>query len=562
LRRPLMRVRVLLLTVCSLSALKVSAEEHDKADLKAGPGELQHALALPLSPGSVAMLVDYAGAPEAQERLVAALHDTRAETRAAGARVVNVLGINGLVPELLRALEAERDSDAAREELRALAVLGGPRGDSALYAAASRLRGELIGALTDVLARRWNSGPAATARESQPKLDPVTGLRGSAAGSASLTQAVVGAIRAKDEALLEVALRVARRTKTDIDPGTLSTGLQIEVSRFREAICWHIALIDPERLPSYVKEKVASSAADDTASFFACEVAARILGRPVREMGDSMTKLGEEGAKRAPIASVVLMHLTPGERRALSQARTGNADQLDRHLERTSEEARPPRERSEHGPAEEASGRLLDLTGFPRGFVPDVLAATRCGHAPPEKWAAAEMIYGEDGRPRAMSPLAGLEGLEKCQRAARLLLRSSLAPDHGTSDPGSKHVVLARLDRDFVECSASATTGESGREEWPRSVGGQIREPKKIRNVNPVYPESAKKERRQGVVILEAVIGTSGCITSLEVIRSVHPALNAAAMRAASDWRYTPTLLDGQPVPVIMTITVNFRLSY
>jgi TonB family protein len=558
-----MRVRVLLLTVCSLSALKAPAEEHDKADLKAGPGELQHALAVPLSPGSVAMLVDYAGAPETQERLLAALHDRGAETRAAGARVVNVLGINGLVPELLRALEAEGNTDAAREELRALAVLGGPRGDSALYAAASRLRGELIGALAEVFARRWNAGLESKAGESPPKVDPVTGLRGSAAGSASLTQAVVGAIREKDEALLEVALRIARTTKTDLDPGTLSTGLQMEVPRFREAICWHIALIDPERLPADVKEQVISSAADDTASSFACEVAARILGRPVREMGDWMTKLGEEGTKRVPVLPVVLMHLTPGERQTLSQARTGTTDELERYLERKSPEPRPPGERSEHGPAEEISlGRLLDLTGFPRGFVAGVLATTGCGHAPSEDWAAAEVSYGEDGRPRAMSPLAGLEGRERCQRAARLLLRSSLAPARGTTGPSGKRVVLVRLDGDFVECSASGTIGQSSGEEWPRSVGGQIREPKKTRNVSPVYPESAKREHRQGVVILEAVISASGCITSLEVIRSVHPSLNAAAMRAASDWRYTPTLWNGQPVPVMMTITINFRLAY
>jgi TonB family protein len=558
-----MRDRVLLMIVCSLPPLTAPAEERAKGDVKTSTEELQQALAKPLSPGSVAMLVDYGATSETQKRLVGALQDTRPETRAAGARVVNVLGANALVPELLRALEAEKDRDAAGEELRGLAVLGGPRWDSALFAAASRLRGELIGGLADVFARRWNGGPEARAGGSpSPRVDPQTGLRGSAAGSASLTQAVVGAIRAKDEALLEVALRVAQTTKTDVDPGALSTGLQIEVPRFRETVCWHIALIDPERLPSDVKEKVTSSA-DDTGSSFACEVAARVLGRPAREMGDWMTKLGEEGTKRVPIVPVVLMHLTPGERQMLSQARTGTADQLDRYLERKSPEPPLPRERSAHSPAEEpALGRLLDLTGFPRGFVADVLATTGCGHTPSEDWAAAEVSYGEDGRPRAMSPMAGLEGREKCQRAARLLLRTSLAPAHGTTELGGKLVVLVRLDRDFVECSASRTIGQWSGEEWPRAVGGQIREPKKTRNVSPVYPESAKREHKQGVVILEAVVSPSGCITSLEVIRSAHPALNAAAMRAASDWRYTPTLLDGRPVPVIMTITVNFRLSY
>jgi TonB family protein len=552
-----MRVTVFLVTVCSL-ALTAPSEEHAGADLKAGTGGLADALSKPLSPGSVAMLVDYGGAPETQERLVTALRDPRPETRAAAARVFNVLGVNASVPHLLEALEGEKDMDAAREELCAVAVLGGPRTDLELFAAASRSRG-LIGALSDVLSRRWNSAAPA---EPTPRVDQTGGLKGSATGRASLTQAALAGIRAKDEGLFEVALRVARATKTDVDTGMLGTGLEVEGPRFREATCWHIALIDPEGLPSNVKEKVTARAADGTPSSFPCEVAARILGQTVKERGDWVANLDQEGAKRVPIVPVVLMSLTPGERKALSQARTGKADELDTYLERKSSKPRSSEMPAAHAPAGEGPrGRLLDLAGFPRGFVPGVLAATGCGHTPSDAWGGAEITYGEDGRPRAMSPLVGLEGFGKCQLAARLLLRSALAPARATGPPGAKHMVLVWLDRDFVECSTSATTGQTAGEEWPLSVGGQIKEPKKTRNVNPVYPESAKKERVQGTVILEALISASGCITRLEVMHSAHPALNGAAIRAASGWRYTPALLDGQPAPVIMTITVAFRLA-
>ena len=75
-----------------------------------------------------------------------------------------------------------------------------------------------------------------------------------------------------------------------------------------------------------------------------------------------------------------------------------------------------------------------------------------------------------------------------------------------------------------------------------------------------IYPEAAKREHVQGVVILEATISTSGCIGELKVLQGVRM-LNAAALSAVVRWRYTPTLLDGEPVPVIMTVTVNFRLS-
>jgi protein TonB len=91
-------------------------------------------------------------------------------------------------------------------------------------------------------------------------------------------------------------------------------------------------------------------------------------------------------------------------------------------------------------------------------------------------------------------------------------------------------------------------------------VGGQIKEPKKLKNVNPTYPDIAKQARVQGVVILECTISPQGKVTDVKVLRSI-PLLDQAAMEAVKQWVYTPTLLNGVPVPVIMTVTVNFKLS-
>jgi protein TonB len=91
-------------------------------------------------------------------------------------------------------------------------------------------------------------------------------------------------------------------------------------------------------------------------------------------------------------------------------------------------------------------------------------------------------------------------------------------------------------------------------------VGGQIKEPKKLKNVSPVYPDIAKQARVQGVVILECTISPQGKVTDVKVLRGI-PLLNDAAIEAVRQWVYTPTLLNGVPVPVIMTVTVNFKLS-
>jgi protein TonB len=64
----------------------------------------------------------------------------------------------------------------------------------------------------------------------------------------------------------------------------------------------------------------------------------------------------------------------------------------------------------------------------------------------------------------------------------------------------------------------------------------------------------------QGVVILECTISPQGKVTDVKVLRGI-PLLNESAVQAVQQWVYTPTLLNGVPVPVIMTVTVNFKLS-
>ncbi len=91
-------------------------------------------------------------------------------------------------------------------------------------------------------------------------------------------------------------------------------------------------------------------------------------------------------------------------------------------------------------------------------------------------------------------------------------------------------------------------------------TGGDIREPKKIFHVPPVYPLLALSSGVQGVVILEATIGETGAIENVRVLRS-HPLLERAAVEAVKQWRYTPTRLNAQPVPVMMTVTVNFMIE-
>jgi protein TonB len=64
----------------------------------------------------------------------------------------------------------------------------------------------------------------------------------------------------------------------------------------------------------------------------------------------------------------------------------------------------------------------------------------------------------------------------------------------------------------------------------------------------------------QGVVILEAVIDETGRVTNVRVLRSI-PLLDQAATQAVRQWQFAPTLLNGEPVPIVMTVTVSFELK-
>ena len=94
----------------------------------------------------------------------------------------------------------------------------------------------------------------------------------------------------------------------------------------------------------------------------------------------------------------------------------------------------------------------------------------------------------------------------------------------------------------------------------PVRIGGAVRQPLKVKNVDPVYPAIAQAARVQGIVIIEATLSPDGRMSNARILRSI-PLLDQAALDAVRQWEYTPTLLNGVPVPVIMTITVMFTLS-
>ncbi|HXB57241.1 MAG TPA: TonB family protein [Vicinamibacteria bacterium] len=104
--------------------------------------------------------------------------------------------------------------------------------------------------------------------------------------------------------------------------------------------------------------------------------------------------------------------------------------------------------------------------------------------------------------------------------------------------------------------SATEPAGDGG---GPIRVGGLLLPPLKIRHVAPVFPEIAKAARVPGVVVLDCVIGPDGRVTDVHVLHG-HPLFERAAVDAVREWLYRPSLLNGRPVAVVMTVTVTFTI--
>jgi len=99
-----------------------------------------------------------------------------------------------------------------------------------------------------------------------------------------------------------------------------------------------------------------------------------------------------------------------------------------------------------------------------------------------------------------------------------------------------------------------------GNEAEPVRAAGEVRMPRLIKRVEPLYPEIARQARVQGIVILEATTDLYGRVASVKVLRSV-PLLDGAAVEAVRLWVYEPMLVNGRPRGVVFTVTLRFELD-
>lgn len=531
-------------------------------------------LTLQLSPGSIALLAGRAGEPVVQERLRAALKDPNERIRAAAVRVSAATRSAGLVPELRQAISVETNADIARELAWGLTAMD-PAGEPHLIDAIQKANPDLR---TSLLTGFLRGSPRRFVERTSVWLD----LRLSHSDWTALFRELA-AWSPLD--LMSMAPAILREGPDDRWLSLLSvdgSGVNVPESLLREAATQSTSpsiraattfhLIQGTR----TRPSVAVSLDDAVATDDAIELLARELWRRRRKeqpanVGPALDRLATRRtdlfrlAGKSGIVALARV-LDADERKSLAAAI--NVD--TRALERAVEEAvEADRNRFATVPPIDTdalrSATTTRTTGpFPNGLVADVLAVTGCNGIS-GRLAVAKAEVEPDGLVKRLI-LQTAEMEPRCQRAADALLRTGLPGPHDR--PAAFWVVPT--DEDFLSCLAQAvetpraakSAGGDGSAEasFPLEAAPPIKEPKRKRHVDPTYPGDARAEGKEGVVILEAVISESGCIRSLEVLKGVSPSVNTAAFLAVSRWTYTPTLLNDKPVPVIMTITVNFAL--
>jgi protein TonB len=229
---------------------------------------------------------------------------------------------------------------------------------------------------------------------------------------------------------------------------------------------------------------------------------------------------------------------------------------------------RPPSVRSRRSPVVAASIAVHVLVMvavlLATAIAPDILPTPREALAFYEPARLIDIELPPPPPPRGILPMREVPTVSP--DAAPLIAPASIVPESWT--PVFEHsrdgVVNGALPADLgtsvVGVPDAPPTRVVTAPQPPRRVGGAIKAPIKVVNVPPDYPELARRMRVEDVVILETVIDESGNVTSARVLRG-HPLLNQAALDAVQRWQFTPARLNDEAIPVVMTVTVQFKLQ-
>lgn len=200
------------------------------------------------------------------------------------------------------------------------------------------------------------------------------------------------------------------------------------------------------------------------------------------------------------------------------------------------------------------SGSLTDITG---GAIPDAKIVL----FNPDSGSKQEAVSGVDGKFTIPNAPAGDAILRIEKPGFSSLFREFDLKSDSNVDRGLTMQVGSIQQEVTVPGRGTPTKEVTPLGPERLRIGGAVEQSNLIEKKTPVYPTAAKAARIQGKVLLEALISKEGVPQEIRVLSSPSDDLSESALEAVREWRYTPTLLNGNPVEVLTDITVNYTLS-
>ncbi|HET6960156.1 MAG TPA: energy transducer TonB [Vicinamibacterales bacterium] len=175
-----------------------------------------------------------------------------------------------------------------------------------------------------------------------------------------------------------------------------------------------------------------------------------------------------------------------------------------------------------------------------------------------DQYAAESLKAAQDARAALDAELKAQEGkwVKSYDKTKELAVAAKEAGDKATGDA----VVAKEKAEAKARADAAAAKAEATRRALLR-ITRQVRPPTKVFDVRPVYPAAAQSSHVTGTVTVEATLAENGTVIDAKVVRSI-PLLDQTALDSVRQWMYTPTLLNGVPVRVLVTVTVKFPPQY
>jgi TonB family protein len=516
-------------------------------------------LAAPLAaqtPAEVAALVDETDGAKLSATLTAAIASPNALTRATAARVATIRNVPVLLPLLRERLPIESDTDAAREETRALVILGEPADVDLAIAATRKLPRGIDFVIAQAAARRGDAFEL-VAKLRAAKIDLDASFMILALWQRPVIAAGAGArfVGRGDAASWRALLNALRQSTLVMPAGVLAASLNSSSEEIRTASVWYLVhgyAGDPAKIDPLVSAALASPKEEASTR--------EAFGRELLHRMSSAEKKSD--AKWLEwLQSLEADELIESEETLFAYFTDDEFLTRKRHCDMASNDCRVPSARP--AKIKSVAVRQPDFqlpAVLPPGLADAVVDSTHCRSS----WLAlAEATADRAGRVEKVT-LNRLMIDDACARAVTTLMKLSLAAPSGvTGSAKSFDNLLVRADR-ASPCLDEAPLGDAA--EQSVRPGGDVKVPVVKRRVEPHFPASARRAMagRGGanvMVIVEAVISQTGCVRSLRLIaQSPFPELNGAAVEALSQWTFAPGRMHGVPVDVIFNLTINFKV--